>query len=375
MDLVISKTDLLRLCALCAPVADKKSAMPALANVLLTAERGLLRASATNLYQGVSSPAPADVATPGSVAVPAKDLLDRVKMMPAGPVQILVNVDTSAMTLKAVGSPRRYTLHGIPGSDFPPMPKVDADAPTASMRADLLGRLFDRTHVSISTDETRPHVNSLFVEMRGALVRAVSTDGHRLTKMDATLPTAIGLATTMLIPLAAVGDLRRLFADAEKGVVVTLAQSGPNAFVTVGDVTYWTKLVDAQFPPWEQVVPKDLGNSARAPKAAFADAIKAIKVASSGKTGGIKLSFAANTVRVESESPESGSAFDELAIDFAGAPVTIGFNAQYVLDALDAIDADEVLLAVSGDLDPMLARPGAESEGGSFLAVLMPMRI
>lgn len=374
MDFTIAKTDLLPLLARAVPIAERKSAMPALANVLLTIEGTVLRVSATDLYRGVTSTAPADVAKPGSVGVPAKDLYERVKAMPGGPIQILVN-DASQTTVKAVGSARRFTLHGIPGSEFPPMPAPGDDAKVATLSAAMLARLFESTHVSISADETRPHVNSLLVEIRRGTVLAVSTDGHRLTKMVATPDPALDMDATMLIPLAAIGDLRRMFGDAAKGETVTLAQSGAHAFVTLGDARYMTKLVDAQFPPWEQVVPKGPTNAVRAPRAAFADAVNAIRLASSSKTGGIKLTFGGGMARIECETAESGSGFDEVAVDYAGKPVTIGFNAQYILDALAEIDADEVLLGVDGELDPMLITPGSEPAGESFLAVLMPMRI
>src|SRR5262245_1493477 len=127
MDLVAAKKDLLRLVARCQGVADKKSAMPVLANVLLAAEGNALRVSATDLYLSVSGQTNADVSKAGSVAVPAKDLLERIKAMPDGPVQISAK-DGAQTAIKAVGSPRRYTLHGMPGSDFPALPKPAPEA-------------------------------------------------------------------------------------------------------------------------------------------------------------------------------------------------------------------------------------------------------
>src|SRR5689334_8853367 len=128
MDLVIAKKDLLRLVARCQGVADKKSAMPALANVLLAVEGNTLRVAATDLYLGVTGQTQAEVKTSGSVAVPAKDLLERIKAMPDGPLRITTS-EGAQTTLQAVGSPRRYTLPGIPGGEFPQLPAPAADAP------------------------------------------------------------------------------------------------------------------------------------------------------------------------------------------------------------------------------------------------------
>jgi DNA polymerase-3 subunit beta len=376
MDLVIAKKDLLRLVARCQGVADKKSAMPALANVLLAAEGNTLRVSATDLYLSVSGQTHAEVATAGSVAVPAKDLLERVKAMPDGPVQIIAT-DGAQTTLKAVGSPRRYTLHGIPGSEFPQLPKPAPDAPSLQLPVELLGLLIARTHFSISSDETRPHVNSGLFEWVGDRVRLVSTDGHRLSKMEATV-TGSSATATMLIPLKAIVELRRLAeeARAEKdSATVTITQSGPNAFFNIAGMVFSVKLVDAQFPPYQQVIPQISDRSVRAPRLPFSDALRAVSLAASDRTGGVKLSVAPGTLRITSESPESGNGFDELPVDYSGPEVTIGFNAKYFLDVLAAVDDEEIVLGISGELDPAVLKPGAESSDQSYVAVIMPMRI
>jgi DNA polymerase-3 subunit beta len=376
MDIIIAKKDLLRLVARCQGVADKKSAMPALANVLLAAEGNTLRVSATDLYLSVTGQCPAEVATAGAVAVPAKDLLERVKFMPDGPLQLIAS-NNAQTTLKAVGTARRYTLHGIPGGEFPPLPKPAPDAPSLQLPVDLLSLLIVRTHFSISSDETRPHVNSGLFEWVGDRVRIVSTDGHRLSKMEATV-TGSSATATMLIPLKAVTELRRLAdeARAEKGnATVTITQSGPNAFFDIAGMMFSVKLVDAQFPPYQQVIPPLSERSIRAPRLAFMDALRAVALAASDRTGGVKLSVATNTLRISSESPESGNGFDELPIDFTGPELTIGFNAKYFLDVLSAIDDDEIVLSVSGELDPAVVRPATESAEQSYVAVVMPMRI
>lgn len=379
MDLVIAKKELLRLVSRCQGVADKKSAMPALANILLAGEGHRLNVAATDMYLSVSGQANADIATAGSVAVPAKDLLERVKMMPDGPVQI-TTTSGAQTTIKAVGSARRYTLHGIPGSDFPALPKPEPDAPKLTLPVDLLSLLITRTHFSISADETRAHVNSALFEWAGDRVRMVTTDGHRLSKMEATVEGSSATAT-MLIPLKAISELRRLAEDAkaeradQQPAEVLIAQSGPNAFFEIASMQFSVKLVDAQFPPYQQVIPSVTDRSVRAPRAALADALRAVSLAASDRTGGVKLTTADNLLRITSESPESGNGFDELPVDYAGPEVTIGFNARYFLDVLAAVDDDEMTLGISGELDPAVLRPATESSTQDYVAVVMPMRI
>lgn len=376
MDLVLPKKDLLKLVARCHGVADKKSAMPALANVLLAAEGNALRVSATDLYLSVSGQMNAEIARSGSIAVPAKDLFERVKAMPDGPVQVLAT-ESAQTTLKAVGSPRRYTLHGIPGGEFPALPKPTPDAPSLELPVEQLALLMARTHFSISSDETRPHVNSALFEWAGDRVRMVTTDGHRLSKMEITVSGSSATAT-MLIPLKAIHELRRL-ADEARGdrdnPNVRITQSGPNAYFTLAGMQFSVKLVDAQFPPYQQVIPAGTERTVRAPRAQLADALRAISLAANDRTGGVKLALAQNALRITSESPESGNGFDEVPIDYTGPELTIGFNAKYFLDVLGAIDEDEVALGISGELDPAVVRPASDSDEQSYVAVIMPMRI
>lgn len=376
MDLVLPKKDLLKLVSRCHGVADKKSAMPALANVLLAAEGNALRVSATDLYLSVSGQMNAEIARSGSIAVPAKDLFERINAMPEGPVQIIAT-ESAQTTLKAVGSARRYTLHGIPGSEFPALPKPSPEAPSLELPVEHLALLMARTYFSISSDETRPHVNSALFEWAGDRVRMVTTDGHRLSKMEITVSGSSATAT-MLIPLKAIAELRKLTSDAKNdrdNPNVRITQSGPNAYFTLAGMQFSVKLVDAQFPPYQQVIPAGTDRTVKAPRAQLAEALKAIKLAANDRTGGVKLALAPNALRITSESPESGNAFDEVPIDYNGPEITIGFNAQYFLDVLNAIDEEEVALGISGELDPAVIRPGSESDTQSYVAVIMPMRI
>jgi DNA polymerase-3 subunit beta len=384
MHVVVSKKDLLRIVARCQGVADKKSTMPVLGNVLLDASSGEgLRLAATDLYLAVSGRIPAKVEASGSIAVGARDLFDRIRMMPEGQISIATS-ETSATTIRAVGSARRYTLHGIPGEEFPSLPQPEAGASTLALGVETLSRLIAGTHFSVSTDETRLHLNSALFEWEGERVRMVTTDGHRLSKLEVRVAGKQASAS-MLIPLKGVLELKRLCDEArsesaksesgEDGSTLQIVQSGPNAFFQLSGFQFSVKLVDAQFPPYQQVIPETSERAIRAPRLALADALRAVALAASDRTGGVKLTLGAGKVRFESESPESGEGFDEVNVDYDGNEVTIGFNARYFLDVLGAIEDDEIVLGISGELDPAVVKPATESAEQSYLAVVMPMRI
>ena len=375
MELVAPKKNLLRLLQRCQGVADKKSTMPVLANVLLSADGNLLNVAATDLYLSVTGSIEAEVKRAGSVAIPARDMFDRVKHMPDGPIQISVG-NGAATTVKAVGSARRYTLHGLPGSDFPSLPKPADDAAEISLSVATLSQLIKRTKFSISPDETRAHLNSALFECDNGIVRMVSTDGHRLSKMEIPVD-GLDAKTTMLVPFKAIGELKKILdevSDNKDTTMVSIAQTGPNAFFKLGGIDFSVKLIDAQFPPYSAVIPAMTDRAVKTPRIQFREALNAVSLAASDRTGGVKLGVSENALRITSESPESGNGFDEVAIDYDGPDISVGFNAKYLLDVLDAIDDEEVTIGLSGELDPAVVRPASEGSD-DYIAVVMPMRI
>ena len=376
MNLQLPKKDLLRLVSRCQGATEKKPAMPALATLMLTATPTALRVAATDLYLAMSGSLPADVTETGVVALPAKDLFERVRAMPEGTLHLTASADGHAV-LRTLSSPRRYTLNGIPAADFPTIPAPSPTAPSLTLQPAVLADIIARTHFSVSSDETRPHVNSGLLECADDTVRLVSTDGHRLSKMTIQVPSG-SATTTMLIPLKALNELRRLADDARvetPGTPMTITQAGPCAFFALPDILFSIKLVDAQFPPYDQVIPATSTAILRAPRQTFADALRAISLAASDRTGGIKLTVTPGLLRITSESPETGNAYDELSVDYAGPELTIGFNAKYFLDVLNVLDCNDILLGVTGELDPAVLRPADEPTGQSYIAVVMPMRI
>jgi len=238
------------------------------------------------------------------------------------------------------------------------------------------------THFSISPEETRAALHSALFEWDGDWVRMVTTDGHRLSKMEVQVKERQATAT-MLIPAKAVSELRRVCDQAKNDATkegrdipkVSITQSGPHAFFELVGMRYSVKLVDAQFPPYSQVIPQKTDLEFKLPRVAFADALKAVSLASSERTGGVKLTFTNGTMKITSESPEAGEGYDELPIDYEGAQVAMGFNARYLRDVLQAIDDDDIVLGVGGDLDPAVIKPAAEREDRNYKAVVMPMLI
>lgn len=374
MELLVAKKDLLKLLARVGSVTERRSTMQALSNVLFTAQDGQLRLFATDNAMAMAGSVQAQIITPGVVALPAKDLLDRVRMMPDGQMSLSIN-EKSIATLKASVGARRFTVGGIPESDYPVPSALPAGSSPIVMAARDVVDLISHAAFSVSSDESRPHLNSTLVEFDGDVVRMVSTDGHRLTKVEVTNSGSPARAT-LLVPLKAVLELRRvcddLISDFGGDAKITITTAGSSAFFTAGTLLFSVKLVEAQFPPYAQVIPKQSTRLVRALRAALVDGLRAVSVAASEKTGGVRMMISSGVVRISSESPTGGEGFDEVAVDYDGTPVQIGLNGKYLLDILSCLAEDEVILDMNGELDPIVVRPVGER---SFLAVVMPMRI
>lgn len=373
MKLTIPRKTLLTLLADVGRAADTKSTMPQLGCVLLTVKGDTVTACATDLYRSLTGSAPADAgSSDGAAAIPAKELLERVKTLPDGPITLSLEGDR--VVLRGATKARKHILSALPAGDFPPMPSPDETAPRLELRAGVLAGLIEQVVDAVSTDETRAHLNSALFEWEGETVRMVSTDGHRLHKAEAKVEGNAG-SRTLLIPLRALVELRKLCDTSAK---VVLSQVESTAFFETPGLTFSTKTVDAQFPPYAQVIPKTSKHETSVSAAALSESIRAVLVSASAKTGGLKFEFSGDAIKITAQSGDGTAceSSDEVPLDteWSGKPLAIGFNGKYLLDvtkaAIASLGPDAVMrLGLTGDLEPMLTTVG------ETVCVTMPLRI
>jgi DNA polymerase-3 subunit beta len=367
-----NRKDFLRCLGHVVPATDAKSTMPIFGNVLLVADpdklHGCLNLSGSNLEITATMDQSVTVDEAGQICLPARALLDRVKAMPDG--DLVIEVKGTEAKIKAKGAARKFTLHGIPAAEFPTMPELEKPDWSHEMPALQLAELLEATSASISTDETRVHLNSLCVETIEDVMRCASTDGHRLSAM-ASGPMPSGTLKEMLVPRGAVLRIKALIEGANE--MVRLARCGKNLWVTCNEKNLCLKLAEGQFPPWQQVVPKEHTIAVQVGRAALMSSARAVSV-SAPSNRGVKFEVSMGKIRLAAESAEGGEGADELECDCAVAGThTYGLNAEYLIAALDAMSTDNVLVKLVGELDPIVIEPvGATREQ---LVVLMPMRI
>ena len=379
MEFIISKQNLLRGLTRTHAVADRKSSMPILSNILLAVQGpSKLELSSTDLYLSVQASAEADVKKGGSVAVSSRTLYEIVKNLPEADVRWQV-ADNQASQIQC--GKVKYKLPGLAGEDFPTLPSPGSTK-FSEVQTDKLLELIALTHYAMSHDDTRPHLAGALFEGDGRTVRMVATDGHRLAKAECKLDSSKeALRFSMLVPSKGIAELKRLIEDSgttrgkteeDTGPRIGIATVGNSAFFQKDGVQLSVKLAEEQFPPYSKVIPQSQQREVIALRASLIEALKRISVVASDKSGGVRLHLKPGLLQITSENPDVGEGSEELSVDYAGEPIIVGFNARYMLDVLGALKSDEVKLGLGGELDPGVLRPVGETD---FVGVIMPMRI
>ena len=342
-----------------------KTTMPVLECVLLVSNGPRLDVTGTDLY--VATRATISVETNGenvAVCASAKDLHGAVKAMPSGFVRL--RAEENHLVVEAAEGKRSFKIRTLPADDYPKIAESSGvtgfSIPTEALLAAVTATLSGVSH-----DQTSPGKNSMLFDPQEDGCVLVSTDGHRLhtRALDAR-----GVEK-MAIPRSAVEQIRGV-CEGEESIEIS-RQGGAVFFVTTA-ATFWAKLVDeASFPPWRQVMlARAKFDESRASVKSLAEAVKAISMMSSAKTGGVYFDFLADRIVLTSSNDEGrGEASDEVPAEKSGKTARIHLNAGYVLDALAGVGTEHVRIGVAGDLDPISF---CDDEGDEFRAVVMPMR-
>ena len=374
MKLSISKTEFLRGLGRIQSIVEKRNSMPILANVLLEAgERGddaRLQLSATDLEVGIRSLHPAKVEQAGGLTVSAKKLFEIVRELSDDQID-LEATPNSYLQIRCARS--RFTLAGTAAEEYPTLPEFNPEK-TVPISAAILNTMIERTIYAASLDETRYNLNGVYFEVLGESheIRLVATDGHRLACVDREIESdASPLASGVIIPRKALGELKRLV-DEDDAEEIELAFANNSGLARKGDVILVMRLIEGEFPNYNQVVPKDLNRHIILPMDTLVQALRRVALLSSERSRAIKLEFSDGQLVISSSNPELGDAREELDIDYAGDPLSIGFNARYMLDAIGAIHSKEIRLSFQDELSPARVTPPDDEK---TLAIVMPMRI
>jgi DNA polymerase-3 subunit beta len=372
MKVTVERTALLRSLGRVHRVVERRNTIPILANVLIRADKSKLSLKATDLDLEVIDAVDAEVSPAGSTTVPAHMFYEIVRKLPEGSqIALEASGDRAVLAIRAGRS--RFTLQTLPESDFPDLAAGEMTHKFTLAAADLK-RLIDKTQFAISTEETRYYLNGIYLHTAGsgksAKLRAVATDGHRLAQVELPLPSGAAGMPGIIVPRKTVGEVQRLIEDAGAEVAIELSQ-GKIRF-TIGDVVLTSKLIDGTFPDYARVIP--LGNDKElvVDKKDFEASVDRVSTVSSERGRAVKLSISSGRLLLSVTNPDSGSATEELEIEYGADPLDIGFNSRYLLDIAAQIEGEVAVLKLADAGSPTLIQ---DKDSAGALYVLMPMRV
>lgn len=363
MKFSISKEELLDGLQKVQHVVSTRTTLPILSNVLLQARDGRLTLTTTDLDVGITGSVPAEIAKPGATTLPAKRLVNIIRELPASEVEIAVD----AKNVASIRSGRSFfKIIGLGEDDFPPLPDF-AEAREYRIPQQLLRDGLRKTAYAISTDETRYVLNGIFTSFRDGKLTLVATDGRRLAMVENDLDFPASQETEVIVPTKAVQELQRLLGDSGE-VQVQLSDS--QVSFSIGEHRLVSKLIEGNYPNYRQVIPGEPAERVELPREATLDTVRRVSLLSSDKSNSVKLVFGENNVEVTANSPDVGEAQETLEVPYNGKPLQIAFNPEFLKAPLQNLEEETVYLDLIDEMSPGVVRIE-----GSFLYVIMPMRV
>lgn len=346
-------------------VVERRQTMPILANVLLSARTNRLSITGTDLEVELVASTEVSVQQPGDITVPGRKLLEIFRALPDG-APIVLSVEGDRVQLRAGRS--RFTLGSLPAPEFPVVDDIQAQQSLNVSQAEFR-RLLDKTHFSMAQQDVRYYLNGLLLETDGTVLRAVATDGHRLALCETELGEKARLSQQVIVPRKGVLELHRILGGAG---TIELAIGSHHVRAQIGDIRFTSKLIDGRFPEYGRVIPAAPSKIVLAERESLRQALQRTAILSNEKYRGIRLTVRSALLTLQAHNPEQEEAEDQLEVAYEGDEVEIGFNVNYLLDALGAIDVERVEIGLSDSSSSCLIRAPDNTD---TKYVVMPMRL
>lgn len=366
MKIAISREAFLRPLQAVIGVVERRQTMPILADVLLVAKDGALTVTGTDLEVELVAEAGADsVTVPGEIAVPGRKLLDICRTLPES-AALTLQLDGDRLSIKSGRS--RFVLATLPATEFPVVEKIDASSHLKLLQKDF-GRLLDKTQFSMAQQDVRYYLNGLLLETSKKRLRAVATDGHRLAMCDISLENQEVTAGQIIVPRKGVLELHRLLGNAEE---LEISVGTNHIRAQLGNIRFTSKLIDGRFPDYERVIPATAGSVMTADRELLRQSLQRAAILSNEKYRGVRLELGKDSLKIQANNPEQEEAHDEIEVSYSGETMEVGFNVNYLLDALAAVDDEQVELHF---VDPNSSCLVRSPKNALTRFVVMPMRL
>ena len=347
-------------------VVERRQTLPVLSNLLVHVAGETVTFTGTDLEVEMVARATAEDPRDGEVTIPARKLFDICRALPDG-ARVKLEQNGDRVSISAGRS--RFTLATLPASEFPVIENIDV-VERVSLAEAVLKDLIGRIAFAMAHQDVRYYLNGLLLDLRDKTLRCVATDGHRLALCETTLETEIAARRQIIIPRKGVLELQGLFEAGEGLVELELGRN--HVRVRRGSVTFTSKLIDGRFPDYEAVIPIGADKDIQVGREELRFALQRAAILSNEKYRGVKLEVNPNRLRIVAHNPEQEEAVEELEVTTSVSDLSVGFNVNYLMDALAALSGDEVVLSLRDAQSSCLLRKVGSDDTRH---VVMPLRL
>ncbi|HFC09438.1 MAG TPA: DNA polymerase III subunit beta [Chloroflexi bacterium] len=375
MKVIVKREDLAQGLRAVARAISSRTTLPVLSNVLVATDENRLRLSATDLELAITAWVPAQVEEEGATTVPARTFSDLVGILSADVLRL--SYDDDRRTLHVHGGSSETDIRCIEADEFPPLPAPELDEGVMVSVGDFR-EMVQQVGFAASSDDARPVLTGVFLQVEGGTLTAAASDGYRLSVRKLSVQNGGGADLSLIVPARALNEVARAARDDEEAVVMVAPPGRGQVVFRVGsDVEVVSQLIEGEYPPYEQIIPQRYTTRTVVSTAAFVKACKQAEIFAREGTQSTRLTITPGgevpgELRISATSESTGSSESTLTATVEGEPITIAFNVRFLREALEAIRTPEVALETTAPASPGVLKPVGASD---FIHIIMPMHL
>lgn len=347
-------------------VIEKRQTMPILSNVLMVIEADQLTLTGTDLEIQIVAKINLETATPGAITVPARKFLDICRLLPSGAE---IRFEQQQDKVKILSQRSRFSLTCLPADNYPEFSESALDN-QFFINAGKFKKALDKTIFCMANQDVRYYLNGMLLHISNAKLKLVASDGHRLSIHEDNLDQPSGIEARIILPRKGIIELARLLDDPEAELRVRF--SGNNIKIHIKNLIFSAKLVDSKYPDFGKVFQQAFYNPIHIQRQPLKDALTRVAILSNEKYKGVTLDISPDSLKISTHNPEHDEAEEELVIEYSGEPLSISFNAQYLLDAVSNLDSELAVITIASNASSCFIN---EPEELAYKFIVMPMRL
>jgi len=342
-----------------------------LSNILIETAENKITLTTTDLEMGIKTSVSAEIVKPGKITLPAKKLSQAVREFRSSSINLEADENFKInIQDKDRKSAARISLMGASSEEYPVIPTLPDNA-FRKFPSALISEMIRKTSYSMAEEDARYVFNGLYIINKGTAVSFVGTDGRRLSRVEREFPEDLPFQDGIILPNKAVRELQKLL-DNEDGGTIAYEEKDRRIHFRLGEVVLIAKLIEGQYPDYQQVIPKKLGEKLNLDRARLESSLRQVAVMAAEPSRQVRLSFQSGSLNISSSTPDLGEAQDSMETSYEGEELTIAFNSNYIMDIIKTLTGEEVQVSFTSSNAPAVL---LDPQDKSFIAVIMPMKI